>query len=205
MDLREALPGFQVNQMKVYSTETTLRDKGTVEEWCLKCGTMMGHADHVAAKVARMITIGSSQNPPLLPDIQQTVPQATRGSWWILFASEDSCDVETYRRLANYAMAFRGDVWGPDRQRKFAKHTLEKIEQEIRTYRLNLLFPGHEMDNAEFTTTTGCAQLGQSRESPLRPPSMCDVFSSVSIFAQAGRGPAPGRPNLACLRPHRQW
>ena len=139
MDLREALPGFQVNQMQVYCIETALREQGTVEEWCLKYGTMMGDADHVAEKVARIITIGNSQRPPLPPDILHDLcPQATRGSWWILFTPEDRCDMEIYRRLANYAMAFCEEVWRPDRQHKWAKHTLEKIERDMRMYRLVL-------------------------------------------------------------------
>jgi len=129
---------FQVNEIQLLCTETELRKQGTVEEWCLKYGTMMGHADHVAEKVARIITIGNSQRPPLPPDIQQAVPHATRGSWWILFASEDGCDMEIYYQLANYAMDFREEVWRPDRQHKWAKHTLEKIERDMHTYRLVL-------------------------------------------------------------------
>jgi len=131
---------FQGNEIQDYCTETALREQGTVEEWCLKYGTMMGDADHVAEKVARIITIGSSsQRPPLAPDILHDLcPQATRGSWWIFFESEGGCDMELYRRLSTYSIAFREDVWRPDRQLKWAKHTLEKIERDMRMYRLVL-------------------------------------------------------------------
>jgi len=94
----------------VVHAEDTLRNVGTVEEWCLRHGTTLGHEENFSAKVARIITFGCSNHRPLPQDIQEAVPQATRGSWWITETAVDGHDLETYRRIARYAVDFREGV-----------------------------------------------------------------------------------------------
>ena len=115
-----------------------LRNTGTVTDWCLKHGATLRHEEAFSEKVARMITLGSSNHFPLPQDILKAVPQATAGSWWITFTAENGLHLMTHQRLASYAENFRENVWRPERQQRWSKYTLELVEEEVEICRMAL-------------------------------------------------------------------
>ena len=68
-------------------------------------------------------------------DIQEKVPEATEGTWWIAFTAECGLDSETYRRLSIHCEDFREDVWTLNRKQKWSQHKLEVVEAKIKALR----------------------------------------------------------------------
>jgi len=125
-----------VSRITVRSCRELLREVGTVSHWCLRHGHMCGHPANVSAKVARIINLGCEGDRPLSPGIQRDVPEATNGSWWITEAAIDGHHLETYRRLAHHAEAFREGVWTRERQVRRAKYVLMMVEAEMKIFRV---------------------------------------------------------------------
>jgi len=156
MSVSDAPPrAIRGQDIVVVPAEDMLRNVGTVEEWCLRHGTTEGHEENFSAKVARIITLGCSNNRPLPRDILEAVPQATRGSWWITETAVDGHDLETYRRLANHAENFREHVWRQDRKQKWSKYKLEVVEAGMRIFRLFICLEHLDREDALLPATGG--------------------------------------------------
>ena len=142
----------------VAAAHDALRQIGSVEQWCLTNGAMLGHTEAFSAKVSRIITLGCTHDSPVPQQILEAVPQATKGLLWIGCAAEGGFDLQTFRCLARLAVDFREDMWSDDRQEKFSKYAVEAVSATIQFQRI--------VRSMEQLDREGMEQLDREANSP---------------------------------------